>query len=127
MRTGHSLTVCLSLLPRGGPGPGGSGPGGVYPQGGLLPGGPALGGVWSRGVCSGGCLVWGVCSRGVVCSQGGWSAPRGECLLWGCLLLGGCLLWGCVCSRGWVSAPGGYIPACTEANTPPPLWTDTRL
>ena len=48
---------------------------------------------------------------------------------WGCVCSGGV----CVCSGGeGVSAPGGVclggcIPACTEADTPPPLWTDTRL
>ena len=62
-----------------------------------------------------GCLLWGVSAPGGVCS-------------------GGCLLLGGVCS-GWVSAPGGVcsgggvvsaprgrrsIPACTEADTPPP-------
>ena len=83
----------------------------LLPWGCLLPGGGCLlqwGGVGSRGVCS-----WGVSASG------------------GCLLLGRCLLWGGVYSRGvcsWgVSAPGGGIPACTEADTPTPLWTDTRL
>ena len=48
---------------------------------------------------------------------------------WGGLLLGGSGLGGCVCSRGGaqsvgaaprgVPGPGG-IPACTEADTPPP-------
>ena len=73
MRTGHSLTVCWSLLPRGV---------------------SALVG----GVCSsGGCLLQGgVCSWGVSV-PGGW-----------------CLLRGCVCG----------IPACTEADNPPPLWTE---
>ena len=66
MRTGRSLTVCCSLLPRGGvcsggcllpggvPGPGGSAPGGVpglgwggCSQGGLLMGGLLLG--WGVG------------------------------------------------------------------------------
>ena len=82
----------------------------------------------------------GVCFPGGVCSQGGVSAPGG-CLLWGgllrgCLLLGGCLLSGGLLTL-WGSAPGGvwsrgvwsggYIPACTEADTPSPLWTDTHL
>ena len=59
-----------------------------------------LGGVCSSGVCSwGGCYALGV------------SAPRG-CLLPGGLLLGG------------VSAPGGGIPACTEADPPVSRITD---
>ena len=63
MRTGRSLTVCGSLLPRG-----------VCC---LLRGGVSTpGGVCSRGgVCSGGCLLW-----GDVCSGG-------RCLLW----VGGCI------------------------------------
>ena len=119
--------------------------GGVPGLGGclLLGGLPGLGGVclpggcaWSRGVvclvrggwcvCSGG---WGVCSQGVclvqggVCSWGGWCAWSGGV---GCLLPGGvvCLVW-----RGL--PPGGClllgIPACTEADTPPPPWTDRCL
>ena len=69
MRTGHSLTVCWSLLPGGGgSGPGGclvwgeSAPRGVSSQGGSAPGGSAPRGVWSRGggVWSRGVLVWGV-------------------------------------------------------------------
>ena len=53
MRTGRSLTVCWSLLPKG------SAPwGGVSARGGLLPGGSA-----PEGVCSGG--------------DGGLSAPGG--------------------------------------------------
>ena len=81
MRTGRSLTVCCSLLPRGVSGPGGvsaprgsgprggvsapwgSGPGGLVPGGGgLVPGVSAPGGIWSRG--------WGVWSWGGVCSWG---------------------------------------------------------
>ena len=49
----------------------------------------------------------------------------------GCLLRGG-LVPGAVCSRGVsgprggvVSALGGGIPACTEANTLPP-WTESQ-
>ena len=45
----------------------------------------------------------------------------------GCLLSGVCLLRGVSAPREGgvsapreVSAPGGYIPACTEADTPPP-------
>ena len=127
MHTGHSLTICQSLL-----------------LGGCL----LLGGVCSRGclllgVCllQGGCLLWGVsapggcvCSWQCVCfggcvysggvsALGGVSAPGGVSALgpvgswgvWGCLLWG-CLLWGvCVCSGGcllwgWeVSALGGCL------------------
>ena len=68
-----------------------------------------------RGV---GGLVW-----GGVYSQGGvWSQ--------GCLLLGGVCSWGVSAPGGvWcrgsalgvVSAPGGCIPACTEADTLPPV------
>ena len=64
MRTDRSLTVCCSLLPRGGlvwgvPGLGGMpGLGGVCSRGRV----PGLGGVWSGGWC----LV-----QGGVCSQGG--------------------------------------------------------
>ena len=100
MRTGRSLTVCLSLLPGGVSDPGGvSSKGGVCSQGGVCSGEVSdLGGVCSKG---------GVCSQGGVCS-GEVSAPGG-CLLWG-----GFLLWG-------VSAQGGCggIPACTEADNPP--------
>ena len=91
MRTGRSLTVCRSLL-------------------------------------LGGWLLWGVSAPGgCVCLL-----PWG-CLLpgMGCLLLEGCLLPGVsasrgVCSQGvsaWgVSAPRGCgVPACTEADTPPPV------
>ena len=56
-----------------------------------------VGGSAPGGVWSGG---WCVCSRGGARSVG--AAPRG------------------------VPGPGG-IPACTEADTPPPPWTDTRL
>ena len=101
MRTGRSLTVCWSLLPRGGgrclvlggwmsaPWGGGSAPGGV-------------GLVWV-GVCSGGVWSGGVCSQGV-CS-------------WGGSALGG-LLWGGVCSGG--SAPGGGISQHALRQTPLP-------
>ena len=67
-----------------------------------------------------GCLLWGVSApRGV-------SAPGGLSTLGGCLLPGGCLLRGGVCSRGvsaprGLSAPGGCSPACTEADTTPPV------
>ena len=103
MRTGRSLTVCRSLLP---------GLGGVCSRGCLLWGVSAPGGVCSGrcllwgGVCSWGCLLWeGVCSWGV-------SAPGG-CLLWGDVLLQGVSALGGVCSGGC------GIPACTEADTPP--------
>ena len=49
----------------------------------------------------------------------------------GCLLLGRCLLPGGLsvprgvsAPRGGVSAPRGCIPACTEADTLPPPWTE---
>ena len=105
MRTGHSLTICQSLLPV---------------RGCLLWGVSALG-----GVCSG-VYSWEVCSRGVVCSWGG------VCSM-GCLLPGGVCSWGVstpwggVYSQG-VSALGGVcsrgcgIPPCTVADTP--LWTE---
>ena len=88
------------------------------------------------GVCLGECLFWGVSAPGGVSALGGVysqgvSAPRGVstpgAALEGvsspggmsapgrCLLLGGC-----VCSRRG-------IPACTEADTPIPPWTDRRL
>ena len=48
--------------------------------------------------------------RGDVCSRGV-SAPGGG--VWGVCSQGG------VCSWGWgVSAPGGLLPACTEADPP---------
>ena len=68
-------------------------PGGVSAPGEV----PGPGGVCSWGVPGPG----GSASGGVVC--------LGGCLLWGCLLPGGCLLLG-------VSALGGGIPACTEAD-----------
>ena len=140
MRTGHSLTVCQSLLPGGCVCSGGclllgdvcslgvSAPRGSAPGGCLLWGVSALG-----GVCSGGCLLWGVSAPGGSAWRGllRGSAPGG-CLLWGCLLWGvsapggsawggllrgsapgGCLLWGVSAPRGWCG-----IPACTEADTP---------
>ena len=73
---------------------------------------PGPGGFLVLGGWSGGCLL-----------LGGVSAPGG--VYWGGLLRGVC-----VCSQGrcvsapeggCVSAPGGMgIPACTEADTPPP-------
>ena len=114
MRTARALTVSRRMLCSEGRGggcllPGGGGcllPGGVCSWGVSAPGEvSAPGGVCSQGgVCSGwvSAPLGGVCSGGGVCSQEGVSAPGR-----GCLLLGG------VCS-------GGAIPACTEADTPPP-------
>ena len=117
MRTGRSLTVCCSLLPggvcllRGGGVPGPRGGGGC-----LVPGG--------RGVPGLGGLVWGVSApRGSVCVSGlggvcsrGVPGPRGVCLA-----QGGVCSQGVVCSwGGGVCSRGDGIPACTEADTPPP-------
>ena len=95
------------LLPGGGlPGPGGGGwcllpGGGVCSWGGLLPGGSAL-----RGV---GVVVPGL--------GGGVSAPGGPGPGDGGGVPGPwvCLVW------------GGYIPACTEADTPPPVDRQTPV
>ena len=58
----------------------------------------------------GGCLLRGVADPGEgVCSWGGVHGP------------GGCLLPGGAWSFGGGSALGGGIPACTEADTPPPV------
>ena len=92
----------------------------------------------------GGGACWGCLLQGSVCF-GGMPGPGGY-LLWGVSALGGCLLrgvcsGGCVCSEGvsalgCVSAPGGPgpggsslggIPACTEADTLPPLWTESQM
>ena len=102
MCTGRSLTVCCSLLPWGGC---------------LLQGG---GGSAPRGSAPGEVSAprGGICSKRGVCSQGGCLLPEGCLLQGGCLLPEGCLL------------PGGCIPACTEADTLPPLVDrilDTRL
>ena len=100
------------------------------------------GGSAQGGVCSGGCLLWGVSALGGVCSRGYVSAPggcvcsgecvsalggvcsQGVCLLpGGCLLLGGCvyswrgcLLWVCVCVCVCVvsqhALPCGQTDAC---------------
>ena len=84
-----------------------------------FPGGGSASGVSAPG---GGSASGGVCSRGV-CPRG-----QGGLLRGGLLLGGGGLLWG-VCSRG-VPGPGlggsasGGIPACTEADTPPPPTVD---
>ena len=88
------------------PGPGGSGPGGCACLGGLLPGGvPGPGGSAPRGVPG----LGGVC------------LPPGGVLGPGGLLPGGCLVLGVVCLL-WMGAGvcSGGIPACTEADTPPP-------
>ena len=111
MRTGRSLTVCWSLPGRGAV----SAPGGCLVGGSL----PSPGGAWSGGgICSQGGLLlggWGVCSQGVCLVEG----AIGGCLLpgvsaWSVPGPGGCLLPG---GSAW---SGGYIPACTEADTPPP-------
>ena len=74
--------------------------------GGVYSGGSAPGGGWGCVSAPGGVCSGGVCSQGV--------SALGGCLLpEGCLLLGGG-----VCSRGGVCSGG--IPACTEADTPPP-------
>ena len=141
MRTGCSLTVCCSLLPRGvsalggcvcsggclvrggvpGLGRGLSAPGGcAWSGGGLLwGGGSAPRGVSAprRGVpgLGGSAPWWGVCSRGGI---GPVSAPRGGVCSWGGVsALGGCLLPGGAWYRG-------CIPSCTEADTLLPPWTE---
>ena len=103
-----------------------SGPGDVWSRGVSGPGGLLPGGSGPGGLCSGEVSgLGGVYSRG--CLVRGVSAPGGSCLGGGCLLQG-------VCSQG-VSAPegcllpggllrGGCIPACTEADTLPTLWTE---
>ena len=60
-------------------------------------------------------VCWGLLPRGGWLSAPGGSAPGGGVCSGGCLVQGGS-------ARG-----GGYIPACTEADTPPPLWTDNCL
>ena len=74
----------------------------------LLPGG---GCAWSGG---------GSAPRGGAWCGGGVSAPGGVPGLGG-LPPGGCLVWGGVCLVWGGLPPGGVgIPACTEADTPPP-------
>ena len=122
MRIGRSLTICRSLLPGGVLSPGGCTwflggcvwfCGGCLLRGCMLRWGGGLCGVcyWGvtapgvsapGGVCSGGYLLWGVSAQGGVCSGGGSVCSRGSVCSGGCLLL------------------GGSIPACTEADTPPP-------
>ena len=115
--TGHSLTICRSLLPGGCLLRWGVCSGGMSAPGGLLRG------CLLQGV---GCLLWGVsalgggvCSSGGVCSRGWVSALGGVCSVgWGCLLpVGGVCSQGDVCSRGSAHRGGG-IPACTEADIP---------
>ena len=70
------------------------------------------------GVCSqGGCLLpGGVCSQGVSAPGG---VCSGECLLWGvCLLLGGVSFSGGSVPGG-VSAPGGMVSQHALRQTPP--------
>ena len=113
MCTGRSLTVCCSLLPGGGwmgllggvllwgvPGWGG-----VFALGGTWSGGAWSGGGWVSGL--GGVCSWGASVPGGVWSRGVWSGGSA---------LGGCLVQGGVC----LSRAGVGIPACTEADTPPP-------
>ena len=99
---------------------------------------PVAAGVCFRG---GVCLVpGGVCLvRGVVCLVRGVSAwSRGGSAWSGgwCVWSGGCLPGpggGLPGPGGGVFGPGGGLPgpggisACTEADTPPHLWTDTHL
>ena len=88
MRTGRSLTVCLSLLLGGSVSSGG---GGVCSGGGCLLRGvsaPEGEGVSARGgYAPGGCLFRGVFAAGA------------GCLLWGVSARGGCLLGGGVVSQ----------------------------
>ena len=77
------------------------------------------------GVCSwgGGCLLLGrVCSGGVVVS-----APGGVCFRKGCMLRGG--IPACIGCPGGCLLPGGGggIPACIEAETPPPPHPVNRM
>ena len=100
MRTSHSLTVCWRLLPGGGCAWSGGGVVSLVRGRGGVPG-PRGGGwcTWSRGVV---CLF-----RGGLASQHALrqKPPQPWCLVRG----------------GGVPGPGGSgIPACTEAETPPP-------
>ena len=115
IRTGHSLTVCWSLLPGKKKKKKWGGGGGVSTRGGVWSGVGCLlqGGVYSGGaVWSGGCLVQGVSGLGGVWSGRVWS--------------GGCLLQGGLCSGG-VSAPGGSslggVSASVHAGIHPPEQT----
>ena len=67
---------------------------------------------WAGGVCPEGVSAWGVSAQGGVCPEGvsAWE---------------GCLPRGDVSGHGGlvVSLQGGFIPACTGADTPP-LWTE---
>ena len=88
----------------------------------------ALGGcLLPGGVCFWGCLLGGVCSRGLSALGG---VNSGGVCSGGCLLPGGLLLGG-VCSRGCLLLGGllrgGGIPACTEADTPPREQNDKQV
>ena len=66
----------------------------------------------------------------VVSDLGGVSDPGGSARSGGVVSdQGGCLIQGGWCLiRGVCQVLGGYgIPACTEADTLPPPWTDTHL
>ena len=69
-----------------------------------------------REVCAKGGCQRGVCARGGVCQRG---CARGVCAR------GGCARGGVPEGGGWVwqgmCVPEGGIPACTEADTPPPV------
>ena len=41
--------------------------------------------------------------------SGGVSAPRGGCMVRGCLLPGGCMVWGVSAPRGGVHGLGGHL------------------
>ena len=83
MHTGRSLTVFQSLLPGGGGCTESRGvylvPGGVLSPGGFAPRGVCLllGGVCLGGICSRGCLIWGVSAPGGMSDPGGVSALGG--------------------------------------------------
>ena len=76
------------------------------------------------GVCSGGCLLWGVSAP----SAPGGCLLRGcllrGCLLWGCLLWG-CLLWGCLLQGGVWSQGVGVVSQHALRQTPP--WTESQM
>ena len=73
--------------------------------------------------CWGGCSPggfapgWGVCSGGVSAPSGGVCSGR-VCLLGGCLVQGVSVLGVSAPGGRGVSALGGGIPACTEADPP---------
>ena len=77
-------------------------------------------------VCSRrGSWFWGGTGHGGVCGPGEGVSTSGGCMVWGVWSRGVYGLVGCLVRGVWgVSAPrGGCIPACTEADTPPP-WTE---